>query len=179
MNSGIKLLAFKMINVSAMYAALQFAYSKNRCTFDDSGGIFLTLILTDLIVKTLIIHFAAGKYSRVWNRYHPTDLVSKVRSLCRKRQWRRQQTWIWCCLWIPRSFLQTIYLLSRHDSVSFDAFALFDCEPHWILFRQSENGEDVPKAQTIGFIYEGLFDGLVGGDGCGWSGFLPVTHFKF
>jgi hypothetical protein len=51
-NTGIKLLVFKLVNVSAMYAAIQFAFSKRRCSLDDSGGKFLTLILTDLIVST-------------------------------------------------------------------------------------------------------------------------------
>lgn len=51
----IKLLAFKMINVCAMYAALSFSFGKSaRCIFFDQGSKFLALILMDLIVQNIV-----------------------------------------------------------------------------------------------------------------------------
>lgn len=49
----IKLLSFKMINIVAMYAALQLV-NTSGCIFQDTGSKFLTLLLLELFVMTPI-----------------------------------------------------------------------------------------------------------------------------
>jgi len=50
-NALFRLLAFKIINIIAMYAALQFAFAESgTCIFEDTGSKFLSLLITDILL---------------------------------------------------------------------------------------------------------------------------------
>jgi len=61
----IKIVAFRLCNVSAMYAGLQFAFSTGGCVLRSSGTKFFSLILTDLVVMNMLEYISPMLMSRL------------------------------------------------------------------------------------------------------------------
>lgn len=72
----IKLIAFKIINVCAMYAALSFSFQRNgRCIYFDAGSKFVSLILIDLFFQNFM-EMAVPLMKR-WGATHVKYLQTK------------------------------------------------------------------------------------------------------